>query len=102
MKNDAILPLKEKFLEYFRQLPVQRLAAASIARSEDTISLWKKDDSEFSDEIDKAAAEWAMDKAKKVKSEEWLLERIMRGHFSQRTEITGADGEPVVFEIKRE
>jgi hypothetical protein len=75
---------KEKFLEYFKQLPVQKLAANYIGVDEDTISLWKKADSEFSDQIDQAKADWAMRKSKGVKSNEWLLERIMKDHFAEK------------------
>lgn len=92
MINDKKLPLKEKFLEYYRELPVQKLAGESIGKNEDTILLWKKQDSDFSDQIDIARAEWAKRMSKGVKSKEWLLERIMKDHFAQRNELTGKDG----------
>ena len=41
MIKDDKLPLKEKFLEYYKDLPVQKLAAGYVGRDEDTIILWK-------------------------------------------------------------
>ncbi len=74
--------LKQKFLEYFRKLPVQKLAADYIGVSEDTITDWKKKDKEFSDQIGKAKSEFALTHSKRVTSSEWLLERILRTCFS--------------------
>ncbi len=93
MIEDERLPLKEKFLEYFRALPVQKLAAEFIGKSEDTITNWKHEDVEFSDQVAKAKSQWALDNSKKVRSKEWLLERIMKDHFSPRSELTGKEGE---------
>lgn len=91
--------LKQKFLEYFKQLPVQKLAAAHIGKDEDTITRWKKEDGDFADQIEQAKAEWALKNVKDVKSKEWLLERLMKDHFSQRTELTGKEGEPLHGEL---
>lgn len=93
MNQDDKLPIKERFLEYFKELPVQKLAAAHVGKSQDTITDWKKTDSDFSDQIEAAKARWALTKVKQIKSNEWLLERIMKDHFSQRNELTGKDGE---------
>lgn len=92
---DKIDPNKEKkelFLAYYRQLPIQSLGAGIIGVDEDTITNWKKEDKEFSDCIAKYKSEWALDKTGKVRSKEWLLERVMKNHFAPRTELTGADG----------
>lgn len=78
--------LKDKFLEYFEKLPIQKLAADYIGKAEDTITNWKKEDKEFSDQIAKAKSEWALDKVGKVRSKEWLLERIMKDHFTEKIE----------------
>lgn len=79
MKNDD---LKEKFLEYFRQLPVQKLAADFIGVHQDTITDWKKKDKSFSDQVSRAKSEWALKHAKNINSSEWMLERVMRDSFS--------------------
>lgn len=99
MIQDDKLPLKVKFLEYYRQLPVQKLAGFSIGRSEDTITDWKKSDPDFSDQVDSAKADWAMEKAKGVRSKEWLLERVIKDHFAPRQELTGKEGEKLVVEL---
>ncbi len=73
---------KNKFLEYFRQLPIQKLGAESIGVDQDTIINWKKKDKTFSDNVGKAKSEWALKHIKGVHSSEWLLERILRSEFS--------------------
>jgi len=85
--RETIKQLKQKFLDYYSQLPNQRLAADHIGRNEDTIILWKKNDSDFNKKVLKARAEWALTNSKRVKSTEWLLERIMNDHFGERKEI---------------
>lgn len=92
-QQKQIKELKVKFLEYFKQLPIQKLAAASIGKSEDTITDWKHADSDFSDQVENAKAAWALENVKKVKSREWTLERVMKDHFAQRSEHTGKEGE---------
>lgn len=88
-RKDKTALLKKRFLEYFCELPVQKLAGAYIGKDEDTISRWKKEDADFADQIGRAKADWAMTKTKKIKSEEWLLERIMKDHFASRNELVG-------------
>lgn len=83
---------KKKFLEYFADVPVQKIAASYINVSEETIINWKKDDLDFSNQIEFLGGEWIRKNVKEVKSREWLLERLFRQHFSERKEITGADG----------
>lgn len=99
MKRDKNFKLKTRFLEYYRILPIQKLAANNIARNEDTITDWKKADQDFSDQIDIAKSEWAKDKTSRVKSKEWLLERVMKDHFAERKELTGPEGDSVKVEI---
>lgn len=96
MIQDDKLPMKEKYLEYYRELPIQKLAAGKIGRDEDTILRWKKEDTDFADQEQKAKSEWALLKTKQVKSKEWLLERVMKDHFSQRNELTGKDGQDLI------
>lgn len=86
-KNRPNSVLKERFLIYFRELPIQRLAAGVIGKHEDTITDWKKADKKFSDDIEAAKSEWALKTSKYVKSGEWLLERIMSEHFKEKKEV---------------
>lgn len=87
--------LKEKFLKYYRQLPVQKLAAASIGKDETTIFRWKESDADFANQIDSARANWALSKTKGVKSDEWLLERIIKDHFAPRSPLLDDKGKPI-------
>ena len=74
--------LKKKYLAYYRKLPVQKLAAASIGKNEDTIIRWRREDADFADQTEVAKADWALEKCKGVRSTEWLLERVLNDHFS--------------------
>ena len=85
--RETIKELKGKFLNYYSQLPNQRLAADHIGRNEDTIILWKKNDPDFNKKVLKGKAEWALTNSKRVKSVEWLLERVLNDHFGERKEI---------------
>lgn len=96
-KEDKNKDLKIKFLEYYAVLPIQKLAADSIARDEDTITNWKKEDPWFSDQIAIRKSEWAKRVSGRVRSPEWLLERITRTEFAppqQKTDITSG-GKPI-------
>ena len=92
MIDDENLKLKHTYLEYYRTLPVQKLAGEYIGKSENTIIRWKDADDDFANQMSHAKAEWAKAREGKVKSEEWLLERVLKDHFSQRSELTGKDG----------
>lgn len=92
--------LKAQYLDYYSKLPVQKLAAAKIGRDEDSIINWRKEDNEFAQAVDQAKADWALARSSKVKSNEWLLERVMNDHFGQKTktDIT-TDGKPLQLNI---
>jgi len=80
---------KIKFLEYFKDTPIQKYAGAYVGIAEDTVTDWKKADTDFSDQIDKLKAEYVQKKVKEVKSPEWILERMFKDHFSPKSEIEG-------------
>lgn len=89
--------LKRKYLKYYRKLPVQKLAAASIGKDEDTIIRWRREDADFADQTGVAKAEWALEQCKRIRSTEWLLERVMNDHFS----LKRSEEESKVTLIKR-
>lgn len=103
VQQDNIKKLKDRFVKYYRQLPHKSLSANFIGRTLDTINLWEKSDANFSACVLRAKAEWAREKSKKVKSTEWLLERVLKEEFAQRQEITGGYGErlptPILGEL---
>lgn len=94
---ESLVELKEKYLEYYSELPIQRLAAASIGRNEDTIITWRKDDPEFAEQVEAARSAWALEKVKGVRDKTWLLERIIREHFTQKSEVdVTSGGKPIM------
>jgi hypothetical protein len=95
--SDEIREEKKKiFLDYYADVPVQKIAASYINISEETIIRWKKEDLDFANQIEFLGGEWIRKNVKEVKSKEWLLERLFRQHFSERKEITGADGKDLL------
>ena len=93
--NKRLSALKTKFIEYYSNLPIQKLAAEYIGKCEDTITNWKKKDKRFSDRLLKARSEWVLKTSGKVKSAEWLLERIMKEYFEENVKVEFGLGEQV-------
>ena len=100
-KKRQYLKLKADFLTYFRQLPIQKLAAGFIGKSEDAITDWKNKDKQFSDQIASAKSAWALDNVGMVKSKEWLLERIMNEHFGEKREVEHSLSEELQQALER-
>lgn len=86
-KQQNLSKEKTKFLEYYRYLPIQKFAAEAIGKSEDTICDWKNNDKNFANHLGIAKSEWVLEKVGKVKSAEWLLERIMSNYFKEKVGI---------------
>ena len=59
-EQERIARLKLEYLDYYRELPVQKLAAASIGRDDDTIIRWRGQDQEFAEQVQQARAAWAL------------------------------------------
>lgn len=93
MIKDDRLKRKEEFLEYYKDVPMQRFAAMHIGVSEDTIMRWKKEDTDFADSMDNLKAAFVREKLGDVKNIEWKLERMFRQEFSQQTKIDITSGE---------
>lgn len=79
--------LKNKFVEYFRDVPVQKYAAMYIGRTEQTIINWLKEDEDFFNRVQEARADWVKRKAGKVRAE-FALERLEKEIWSERKEVT--------------
>jgi hypothetical protein len=79
--SKAIIDLKREYIKYYVDLPVQRYAAMAIARDEDTIIRWRREDQEFADSILRAKAEWIRKKVIATKAE-FALERLEKEIFS--------------------
>lgn len=93
-KAAEIARLKELYIEYYSDVPVQKYAAMAIGRDEDTIVLWRKADPEFSGRVEMARAFWVRKKATRVKAE-FALERLEKEVWSERKELTGKGGGPM-------
>ena len=96
-EQERIARLKREYLDYYRELPVQKLAAASIGRSDDTIIAWRGSDPEFAAQVQQARAAWALKKTKRV-DDTWLLERVLREEFTPRLDITVSPGQDQTLE----
>jgi hypothetical protein len=83
----APLSVKRKFLEYFKDLPIQKLAADHVGVHQDTVTDWKKQSPAFAKKVQELKAAWAMKHVGMVKKQEWLLERILKEEFAERKEV---------------
>lgn len=81
-----IASLKQEYVEYFRDVPVQKYAAEYIGRDEDTIIRWKKVDKKFADAVQRAHSEWVRKTFIKTKAE-FALERLEKSLFSVQPEL---------------
>lgn len=83
--TNQLSEIKKKFLKYYREIPIQKLAAKYIEKDEDTITNWKKRDPVFSDQLGRAKSEWVLEKVSQIKDSRWLLERITPEYFGKTT-----------------
>lgn len=79
-KNEKI---KEEYLDYYKDVPVQKYAAMYVGKSEDTIIRWRKQDPSFAHRVEKLKAEWIRKKAASLKAE-FALERLEAEVFSRK------------------
>lgn len=85
--SEAIQRLKQDYVAYFEDVPVQKYAAMAIGRDEDTIIRWRKDDPDFAEAVLKAKAEFIRKKVLATKAE-FALERLEREVFSPHLTIS--------------
>jgi hypothetical protein len=95
-KIDDIAKKKELFKQYYRQLPIVKLCAGKIGVTRETVYRWMEEDITFMTQLEELKYEFAMENLPQVKNREWVLERILREHFTPRTEITGANGKDLM------
>ena len=92
-----IARLKEEYIGYYSDVPIQRLAAKFIGRNEDTIINWRKADPSFAERVDKAESEWARSKIRYTRDTKFLLERILKKDFAQKVEVESNQPASVSF-----
>jgi hypothetical protein len=95
-KIDDIAKKKQEFMQYYRQLPIMKLAGGKIGVHYTTVYRWVEEDPIFAMQLEQLKYEFAMENLPQVKNREWVLERILREHFTPRTEITGANGKDLM------
>lgn len=85
--SENIIKLKREYVRYFLDVPIQKYAAMAIARDEDTIIRWRKDDPKFADAVQRAKANWIRKKVIATKAE-FALERLESEIFSPKVNIS--------------
>lgn len=79
--SSVIQRLKKEYVSYYEDVPVQKYATMAIARDEDTIIRWRKDDPRFADAVQRAKANWVRKRVIATKAE-FALERLEREVFN--------------------
>lgn len=91
---------KEMVIEYFEQVPIQKYAAEYAGVHEDTVTNWKKEDSDFSDRLLQARARFLRKKLKKAKPE-FSAERLFP-ELRERKEIEHSGNVTVLSNVPEE
>lgn len=90
MKDDENLnsmkDLKEEYVRYFEDVPIQKYAAMYVGRDEDTIIRWRNQDAVFADRILQSKANWVRKMLIKTKAE-FALERLEKKVFGADAKI---------------
>lgn len=84
MRNN--ITLKAEYVKYYKDVPIQKYAAMFIAKDEDTIIRWRKEDSIFADAVLRAKAEWVRKRLITTRAE-FALERLEKNIFSNNATI---------------
>lgn len=85
--SKRIEQLKSEYINYYTDCPVQKYAAMYVGRDEDTILRWRKNDTKFADQVEKAKATFVRKKLLKSRAE-FSLERLDREIFGRCEQIT--------------
>jgi hypothetical protein len=88
--SEDIAKLKDDYVEYFKDVPVQKYAAMAIGRDEKTIIRWRNEDTDFANRVDQARSAWVRKKVNKTRAE-FALERLEKDIFSEKKIIEGGD-----------
>lgn len=86
---------KARAIEYYEAMPIYKYAAAFAGISEDTLADWRKADPVFSDNLQKAKAEFIRRHGKKSKPE-FLLERLDKENFKETKEVELTTPQPIL------
>jgi hypothetical protein len=86
-----IAELKRRYVEYYRTVPIQKYAAMYVGRTEQRIIEWRKDDEQFSNDVEAARADFVKGRMLSVKAE-FALERVERELFRDTKGIDVTSG----------
>lgn len=90
--------IKQKYIDYYRNCPIQRYAAAAVGVSERTIIRWREKDVNFVNRIEAAKSLWIKDRVSKM-SPEKALEKIEAEIFGKK--LCEHEDDPVYQTFKR-
>ena len=71
-QQQEIANLKETYLRFFSEFPVQKAAADFIGRDVTTVQGWARDDAKFQADVSRAKAEWAKKASRRVRPDNLL------------------------------
>lgn len=80
LKKAEIANLKDKYIRYYEDVPVQKYAAMYIGRTEQTIISWCKSDKDFFNRVQVAKSIWVKKRVLKTRAE-FQLERLANDVF---------------------
>lgn len=80
--SNEISQLKDKYIRYYEDVPVQKYAAMYIGRTEQTIISWCKNDKEFFNRVQVAKSIWVKKRVLKTRAE-FQLERLANDVFKK-------------------
>jgi hypothetical protein len=86
---------KDKFVAYFRDVPVQKYAAMYVGITEQTAIDWMKKDQDFLNRVQEARADWVKKQVYKAKAE-FKLERLEKSIFKESKELEVTLPKPIL------
>lgn len=97
---ERMIGQKERAIEYYGAMPIYKYAAAFAGITEDTMNTWRHNDRDFSDNLQKAKAEFIRRHGKRAKPE-FLLERLDKQNFKETRELEVTLPTPILQGIKQ-
>lgn len=98
-KHDDITQLKDKYIRYYEDVPVQKYAAMYIGRTEQTVISWCKSDIDFFNRVQVAKANWIKKKFIKTKAE-FQLEKLEKEVFGKNSVLEVNKPIPIINLVK--
>jgi hypothetical protein len=92
--KDDITELKDKYIGYYREAPIQKYAAMFIGRTEQTVIEWCKNDIKFFNQVQEAKALWVKKQVYKTKAE-FALERLEKEIFGKDSIALDESSRPI-------